>query len=247
VDVLYLVGTDPLSDFPDAALARRAVANVPFLVVQDLALGEYAAMADAVLPAAAFLEKDGHLTDWEGRGQRIRPVRAPIGLSRPDWQIFQELSGVAGADMGFGSLDAVHEEMGSLLATREVAVSAGPSRREGPPEGEGLTLFSYPLLVDEGRLSVDADELKAALAEEPFVEVHPRDADRLGLEEGAAAVVRTEAGEAELPVRVTDGLVPGAAFVPWNQRGFRANVLFRGRPRIAATIEAAGGREEVAS
>jgi NADH-quinone oxidoreductase subunit G len=247
IDVLYLVGTDPLSDFPDAALASRAVANVPFLVVQDLALGEYAAMADAVLPAAAFLETDGHLTDWEGRGQRIRPVRAPIGLSRPDWQIFQELSEVAGADMGFGSLDAVHQEMGSLVTIREVAVSAGVSRREGPPPGEGLTLFSYPLLVDEGRLSVDAEELKAALADEPFVEVHPQDAERLSLEEGAAAVVRTEAGEADLPVRVTEGVVRGAAFVPWNQRGFRANALFRGGPRIAATIEAAGAPEEVAS
>jgi NADH-quinone oxidoreductase subunit G len=247
IDVLYLVGTDPLSDFPDATLARRAAANVPFLVVQDLALGEYAAMADAVLPAAAFLEKDGHLTDWEGRGQRIRPVRAPIGLSRPDWQIFQELSEVAGADMGFGSLDAMHHEMGSLLATREVAVSAGASRREAPPEGQGLTLFSYPLLIDEGRLSVDADELKAALADEPFVEIDPRDAERLGLEDGAPAVVRTEAGESELPVRVTEGVARGAAFVPWNQRGFRANILFGGRPRIEATIEAAGAREEVAS
>jgi NADH-quinone oxidoreductase subunit G len=247
IAVLYLVGTDPLTDFPDAALARRALANVPFLAVQDLTLGEHANMADAALPAAGFLEKDGHLTDWEGRGQRIRPVRAPIGLSRPDWQIFQELSEVAGADMGFGSLDAVHREMGSLLAPREIALSAGASRREAGSEGEGLTLFSYPLLVDEGRLSVEADELKAALAEEPFLEVHPEDAERLGLEPGAPALVRTGAGQGELPVRVTDGVVPGAAFVPWNQRGFRASSLFAGAPRIAATVEAVGRREEVAS
>jgi NADH-quinone oxidoreductase subunit G len=247
IEVLYLVGTDPLTDFPDAALARRALTNVPFLAVQDLTLGEHADMADAALPAAGFLEKDGHLTDWEGRGQRIRPVRAPIGLSRPDWQIFQELSEVAGADMGLGSLDALHREMGSLLAPREVALSAGASRREAGPEGEGLTLFSYPLLVDEGRLSVEADELKAALAEEPFLEVHPEDAERLGLEPGTPALVRTEAGQVELPVRVTDGVARGAAFVPWNQRGFRASTLFAGVPRIAATVEAVGQREEVAS
>jgi NADH-quinone oxidoreductase subunit G len=243
IEVLYLVGTDPLTDFPDAALARRAMTNVPFLVVQDLSLGEYAEMVDAALPAAASLEKEGHFTDWEGRGQRIAPVRAPVGLSRPDWQIFQELSEVAGADMGFGSLDALHRELGSLVAGRQVALSAGASRRETPAEGEGLTLFSYPLLVDEGRLSVDAHELKAALGQDAFVEVHPQDADRLGLAEGSPAVVRTEAGEAELPVRVSDGLMPGAAFVPWNQRGFRASTLFSGTARAAATVEAAGDRE----
>jgi NADH-quinone oxidoreductase subunit G len=247
LDALYLIGVDPLSDYPDARLAGEAVVNVPFLVVQDLALGEYREVADAVLPAAAFLEKDGHLTDWEGRGQRIRPVRGPIGLARPDWQIFQELSETLGRDMGFGSLDGLHEEMGALLEPRDVVVSPGPSRREAPDGEEGLVVFSYALLVDEGRLSVDADELKAALAEEPFLELHPEDAARLGLEDGGRAVVRTEAGATDLPVRTSDGIAPGSAFVPWNQHGFRANRLFRGRSRIAGTVEPAQAREEVAS
>ena len=245
LDVLYVVGVDPLTDFPDADLARRAVVNVPFLVLQDIALGQYRDVADAALPAAAFLEKEGHFTDWEGRGQRITPVRPPLGLSRPDWQIFQELSEVLGIDMGLGSIEALHEEMGQLLTLRNVAPAAGSSRREEGPEG--LVLFSYPLLVDEGRLSIDADELKAALAEEAFVEVNPEDAERLGLEDAGTATVSTDVGGVELPVRVSDGMAPGAAFVPWNQRGLRANTLFRGSARITATIEPAGTREEVAS
>jgi NADH-quinone oxidoreductase subunit G len=245
LEVLYLVGVDPLADFPDADLARRAVANVPFLVVQDIALGEYREVADVVLPAAAFLEKDGHLTDWEGRGQRISPVRGPVGMSRPDWQIFQELSEVLGADIGFASLEALHREMGDLLAPRDVTLTAGSSRREEEPEG--LVLFTYQLLVDEGRLSVDADELKAALAEDAFVEIHPEEAARLGVEHGGVASIRTEAGQAELPVRVSVGIAAGTAFVPWNQRGLRANTLFRGSLRIAATLEPAGAAEEVAS
>ncbi len=244
LDVLHLVGVDPLTDFPDADLARRAVVNVPFLVVQDIAIGEYRDVADVALPAAAFLEKEGHFTDWEGRGQRIAPVRNPVGSSRPDWQILQELSEVLGNDMGFGSLEALHGEMGGLLAPRDVAAAPGSSRRE--EAAEGPVLFSYPLLVDEGRLSVDAEELKAALAEEPFVELHPEDAGRLGLEDGGVAAVVTDAGRAELPVRVSDGIVRGAAFVPWNQRGLRANTLLRGSLRIAVSVEPAD-REEVAS
>jgi anaerobic selenocysteine-containing dehydrogenase len=147
--------------------------------------------------------------------------------------------------MGFTSLDDLHREMGSLLAPRDLGPEPTPSRRaERDEAGQGLMLFSYPLLVDEGRQSVDAEELKAALAQGPFLEVHPDDAERLGLADGAPAVLRTEAGDAELPVRVTEGIAAGAAFVPWNQAGLRANALFRGRPRIAATIEAVA-KEEV--
>ena len=291
VDVLYLVGVDPLTDFADHELVRAALGNVPFTVVQDLTVGEYAEYVEAVLPAAAFLERDGHYTDWEGRGQRLRPVRPPLGLARPDWQIFQELSEVLGADMGFTSLDALHEEMGAVLAPRAVSdpqratggvdqstpeeATGSPDERavaqahdsvggedeeataettepEGDepatgqaaggarPEGDhsDLTLFSYPLLVDEGRLSVDADELKAALEEPPFVEIHPDDAQRLSLRDGGRARVRTPAGEADVEVRVSDGIVPGAAFVPWNQPGLRASKLFRETLRSGAAVEA---------
>jgi NADH-quinone oxidoreductase subunit G len=246
IDVLFLVGADPLTDFPDADLVRRALRNTSFLVVQTLSLGEYVDYADAVLPAAAFLEKEGHLTDWEGRGQRISPVRAAAGLARPDWQIFQELSEALGQDMGFRSLPALQEEMGSLLAPRDLEPEPVPSRRAEPEDvGDGVLLFSYPLLVDEGVQSVDAQELKGALARDPFLEVHPDDAERLGLADGASARIRTEAGQVELTVRVSRGIAARAAFVPWNQAGLRANALFRGRPRIAATIESVAAAEEV--
>ena len=60
------------------------------------------------------------------------------------------------------------------------------------------------MLVDEGRLSDGADELKAALGQEAFVELHPEDADKRGLVDGGRATVTTDAGEAVLDVRVTD-------------------------------------------
>ena len=66
IDVLFLVGVDPLRDFPDAALVMRALQNVDRVVVQSLELDTLEPFADAFLPAAAFLEKDGHVTTWEG-------------------------------------------------------------------------------------------------------------------------------------------------------------------------------------
>jgi len=93
--------------------------------------------------------------------------------------------------------------------------------------------------VDEGRLSIGADELKAALGGEAFVEIHPEDADKHGLVDGGRARVRTDAGGAELPVRVTEHIAQGALFVPFNQPGLEANRLLSGSFTISAGVEAA--------
>jgi NADH-quinone oxidoreductase subunit G len=262
VDVLYLVGVDPLRDFPNAALARSALENVRFKVVQDILAGPFAPYADALLPATGPHERDGHVTDWEGRSQRVRPVRGPLGMARPDWQIFQELSVALGADMGFGSIVDVQEEMARLDSfggvgpgqdsgerfPRSADASLGPDvplrpppRSSVPPDlAEGqVLLFTYPLLVDDGVMSEASPELKAALQDEPFVEIHPSDAARLGLGDGAVATVTTEAGVASVPVRVTDGVAEGAVFVPFNQPGLAANTLLSGGFVVAATVEAA--------
>lgn len=239
IDVLFLIGVDPLRDYPDAALARRALENVPRKVVQSLELGSLARYADAFLPAAAFLEKEGHVTTWEGRGQRLQRVRDPLGMSRPDWEIFASLALACGGDLGFETLDELHEEMGSLLAprtTRPLAV-ADTGAAPTPVESGELLLFTYPLLVNEGRLSEGADELKAALADPPFVEIHPEDAGTAGVVDGADVRVTTEAGEATLPARVTEHVSEGSLFVPFDQAGFSANTLLQGRFSIAATLE----------
>ena len=180
-------------------------------------------------------------------------------MSRPDWQILQELSHVLGKDLGFGSLEQLQEEMGRLLEgsigragsgsterniwTERSVSGARESFREVGPDlsaAEGaLLLFTYPLLVDEGALSEGARELKEALEEQAFIEVHPDDADRLGLEEGRSATVKTEAGAATVPVRVTPHIAPGAAFVPFNQPELAANTLLSGRFVTEATVEPA--------
>jgi NADH-quinone oxidoreductase subunit G len=235
VDVLYLVGVDPLRDLPDADLARRALENVPVKIVQSLELGSLEPFVDAFLPAAAFLERDGHLTTWEGRGQRIRPVRPAPGLALPDWEIFASLALACGGDLGIETLDELHEEMGELLAPLGVDLAVGQEPARATTDG--LALFTYPLLVDEGRLVDRADELKAALAEEPFVELHPDDASSAGIVDGAPATIRTAAGEATVPARVTTTIAAGAAFVPFNQAGLGANRLLSGDLVTAATVE----------
>jgi formate dehydrogenase major subunit len=235
---LFLIGVDPLRDYPDAALATRALQNVEHTVVQSLELGSLEPYADAFLSAAAFLEKEGHVTTWEGRNQRIQPIRGAAGIALPDWEIFASLALAAGGDLGFETLDELHEEMGRLLAPRasreRMITGTGPTALV-IPEGS-LHLFTYPLLVDDGRLSERADELKAALGAEAFLEIHPSDAAVRGVTDGGRATVRTTAGQAELPVRVTDHVAEGAVFVPFNQPGFAANTILNGSFSIAAVV-----------
>jgi NADH-quinone oxidoreductase subunit G len=230
IDVLFLIGVDPLRDFPDAGLVRRALGNVEVKVVQSLELGELEPYADAVLPAAAYLEKDGHVTDWEGRGQRLRAIRGPVGISRPDWAIFAELAEAMGTSLGFGTLEELQEEMAELLAPREVPMRSDAWAGTGRPQYiEDLSLFSYPLLVDEGRQVAGAAELKAALEDPPFAEMHPEDAEKKGLSDAARVRLHTSAGEAEVELRVTPHVAPGTVFVPFNQPGLPANTLLSGR------------------
>jgi NADH-quinone oxidoreductase subunit G len=240
IDVLFLVGVDPLRDLPDAALVRRALENTPFKVVQGLELGALEPYADAFLPAAASLELEGHTTTWEGREQRLRPVRPPRGLARPDREILIELARAMGGDLGFETLDEIREEMGGLLAPRELGRRASAWAGGGTPQWiEEHTLFTYPLLVDEGSLGRDARELKESLEDPAFAEVHPESAAKHGLQDGGRVRLRTSAGESVLPLHVTEHVAAGSVFVPFNQPGLAANTLLSGRFTAAVELEAA--------
>jgi NADH-quinone oxidoreductase subunit G len=252
IDVLYLIGVDLLRDFPDAALAVKALENVRLKVVQDVVAGPMAPYADVMLPASPWIERDGeHVTNWEGRSQRLHAVRSPMPLSRPDWQILQELSEALGHDLGLGSLERLQRERAALLGVERDVELSGLGRSSaaaalGGPD-DGLLLFTYPLLIDEGTLARQASALKEALGEPTFLEVHPSDAQRLGLADGGTANIRTPAGGVDgLPVRVSEDVAVGSAFVPFNNPGLAANTLLSGRFTALATVTAGASAEGAA-
>ncbi|MGI9146345.1 MAG: formate dehydrogenase subunit alpha [Chloroflexota bacterium] len=84
---MYVVGENPFLDEANLDHARHAMHNLDFLVVQDIFLQETAEAAHVVLPATSFAEKEGTFTNSERRVQRVRTALAPIGQSRPDWDI----------------------------------------------------------------------------------------------------------------------------------------------------------------
>jgi formate dehydrogenase major subunit len=97
VKCLYIMGENPMLSDPDLHHVEKGLKNAEFIVVQDIFLTETAQMADVVLPATCFAEKDGTQTSTERRVQMWRKAQDPPGEAKADWQIICEL----GAAMGY--------------------------------------------------------------------------------------------------------------------------------------------------
>lgn len=92
IKCLYIVGEDPVLSFPGSHMVRDALVSLKFLVVQDLFLTETAKLANVVLPAASFAEKDGSFTNFEGKISKIRKGIKPVGESRSDGEIIIDIA-----------------------------------------------------------------------------------------------------------------------------------------------------------
>ncbi len=115
VKALYIIGENPALSEPDSSSIVKSLENLEFLIVQDIFLTETALLADVVLPATSFAEKDGTYTNTERRVQRVRKAIEPVGESKPDWEITCMIAKKMGAD-GFDFKDAseVMDEIASI-------------------------------------------------------------------------------------------------------------------------------------
>ena len=102
VKAMYITGENPLLSEPDLHHAEKAFNHLEFLVVQDIFMHETGELADVILPATSFAEKDGTFTNSERRVQRVRKAVEPIGESRPDWDIVGDLGRRMSARLGLG-------------------------------------------------------------------------------------------------------------------------------------------------
>lgn len=112
---MYVVGENPLETYPDKAQVEKALANLEFLVVQDLFLTSTASMAHAVLPVASFAEKMGTYTSADRRVQRLRPS-SKKSSAKSDLEIFTALAAVMGKpSMTYAGPERVMEEIAELV------------------------------------------------------------------------------------------------------------------------------------
>ena len=121
IEAMWVIGENPAMSDPDSSHVREALEQLDFLVVQDIFMTETAQLADVILPAASFAEKDGTFTNTERRVQRVRRAVAPPSEARPDWWIVAELAKrvlwkpeVPPAGWDYGSPEDIFQEMAAL-------------------------------------------------------------------------------------------------------------------------------------
>jgi formate dehydrogenase alpha subunit len=110
----YVMGEDPVLSEPHQAKVIEGLKKVDFLLVQEIFMSETAKLADVVLPATCFAEKNGTFTNSERRVQRVRKALEAPGEARPDWQIICDVSTAMGYPMQYDDASEVFDEMAGL-------------------------------------------------------------------------------------------------------------------------------------
>ena len=112
---MYIMGENPAMSDPDVQHAREALAKLEHLVVQDIFLTETAKYADVVLPASAWPEKDGTVTNTNRQVQIGRKALPLPGEARQDLDLIIELAKRLGLDWNYQHVSEVFAEMASLM------------------------------------------------------------------------------------------------------------------------------------
>jgi NADH-quinone oxidoreductase subunit G len=201
IDVLVLLGADPIRDFRDHDLAQRAVAGARTVVAVDTFLNASSERADVVLAAAGYAETDGTTTNVEGRVSVLEAKVTPPGTSRPDWMLAAELAFRMGADLGLESTDGIWREI-EAHAPSHAGITAELLRAPAGADGVLVPLRAEVAQAAEGAPvqiagieGTEPDNAALAAAAEA-ADAEPADAST---DDAGAGVV--ERAQAEAPTR----------------------------------------------
>jgi assimilatory nitrate reductase catalytic subunit len=306
IKALWVMGTNPVVSLPDADVVRAAMAKLELFVISENVRSNDTVNSGAhvLLPALAWGEKSGTVTNSERRISRQRAFFKAPGEARPDWWIVSEVAkrlGFAAAfeynsaadvfreharlsafennrsrDFDIGGLSSMSDEAFDEMGPMQWPMRYGelePQRRffaDGrfyandhkarfvAPEIPALrteTSASRPLRLNTGRIRDQWHTMTRTGASprlgqhlpEPFVEIHPGDANKFGVFDGGFARVVTDYGQCILKVVVSERQQRGMLFAPihWsleNTSGARVGALvapftdpFSGQPENKAT------------
>ncbi|PKH06182.1 formate dehydrogenase subunit alpha [Moritella sp. Urea-trap-13] len=152
---LLLFGEDPVVTDPDQNHVKASLHNLDLLVVAELTMTETAKLADFILPAASFAEKDGTFTNCERRVQRVSQALPSLGDAKGDWQWLQALAQQMGSQLlNWPDSEAVFNEMASLtpayqaMTYQKITDNQGlqwPCTKDNPNGTSILHCYSFPI------------------------------------------------------------------------------------------------------
>ncbi|MCB9135306.1 MAG: formate dehydrogenase subunit alpha [Anaerolineales bacterium] len=272
IRAMFVMGENPMISEPNQTHARHALEHLEFLVCQDIFINETGEMADVILPATSFAEKDGTFTNSDRRVQRCRAAVPPVGQSRPDWDILSDLgrrvegrlrlalthgfqftgAGEIWEEMrvltpDFGGITYARlEEEGGVHWPCPAADHPGTPYlfEDGFPRGRGKFWSiefgteseqpdnEYPFNMSTGRVlyhwhgsTMTGRSAIEEIFPEAVCEIHPDDAEDLGVETGDWVEVASRRGAIKMRALVTGRSPRGTVFVPFHFAEAAANLL----------------------
>ncbi len=161
IKALWIMATNPVDSLPDADRVRRAIASCPFVVVSDvMETTDTTELAHVLLPAEAWGEKDGTVTNSERRISRQRRFVASHGEARPDWWALAEVARRLGhgAAFAFADVASVFREHAALSGhrpsvVRDFDISAFEDLSDA--DFEALPPFQWPRRKGEAAPNAD--------------------------------------------------------------------------------------------
>ncbi len=238
IDILVLLASDPLMDFPDSQLVQEALERIETVVAVDIFATDSVLQADIVLPAAATTEIDGSFTNLEGRISPIRKSVTPPGTARPDWMIAldlirylapnsgpttfkelcEEISIVSGIhkDLDFLKVEQIDQE--GVILSRGFHKTQTPSVKIPKQKTNSFRLVVTRSMYDKGVLSAHSAALKG-LAPGSQIKANPEDMEKLGIT--SESTVRLIGSKGEIRTRLTPDpeTTRGTIHALWNQDG----------------------------
>ncbi len=236
IKALYVVGENPLATLPKSYGVDEALGQLELLICQDPFLTETAQQAHIVFPACTFAEKDGTVTNQEGKVQFVRPALDPLGESALDWHIIVGIADSMGHMMPYENTQDIQDEIRKLLPgyynlgqpkkveanptaylnngfANEAAgryASSGNAQNQARPVGLKL----IQLLYHSGKLSTKASGLMDISPNTKCLRMAPEELERLGLTEGGRVRVTSDHGQVELGVEADLAVLPGTCVFP---------------------------------
>ncbi len=270
IRALWIIGTNPMVSYPNQGVLRQALENLDFLVVQD---GYHPTptteMADLVLPAAIWGEKEGTYTNSERRVSKVNKAVEPPGEARPDFDIFLALADELGCreelfpawtkpedafnewrrvsrgrlcDYSGITYELLATECGVQWPLPEGSRPAPASRLYADgvfktADGRARLICAewvpfpeqpggeYPFILNTGR-TVEHWHTRTKTSQVPilehlspraWLEINPRDAQRLGLRSHDSVDVVSRRGKTcGIELRLTEITAPGQVFMPFH-------------------------------
>ncbi len=259
---LYIMGENPLRSLPQPNRLLTSLETVEFIVTQDILFNETVAIADMVLPGAAFSEKAGSFTNMEGTIQCFSPAVVPPGNSKSDLEILGLIAEKMGTPEFKGTPEDIRKEISKTIpAFQETSACKHPiwirERSQGKDNStEEQIPFSrvtsstdivldddYPFVALFGSLrfhlgSGTRTEQSARIRDcgsKGEIEMSPVDAKEMNLTQNDRIKITSEAGEIKRQIKINSDIQNGYLYVPTAYNQNDARYLIQLKPLLDAS------------